>query len=58
MTQERFAHELAATVSTVNRWENGHANPSNLAWKAMSDLGSRHELPELLLQELKSPYGP
>jgi len=25
MTQEEFAHEIAVTVSTVNRWENAHA---------------------------------
>ncbi len=27
MTQEEFAHEIAVTVSTVNRWENAHAEP-------------------------------
>jgi len=27
MTQEEFAHAIAVTVSTVNRWENGHATP-------------------------------
>ena len=31
MTQEEFAHELGITVSTVNRWENGHSEPSKLA---------------------------
>ena len=31
MTQEEFAHETAVTVSTVNRWENSHAEPSQLA---------------------------
>ena len=39
MTQEEFAHALAVTVSTVNRWENGHAGPSRLAWRALRDLG-------------------
>ncbi len=38
MTQEEFAHEIAVTVSTVNRWENSHAEPSKLAWKAIRDL--------------------
>src|SRR5262245_37384803 len=40
MTQEEFAHEIAVTVSTVNRWENAHAEPSKLAWKAIRDLAS------------------
>ena len=39
MTQEEFAHEIAVTVSTVNRWENSHAEPSKLAWKAIRELG-------------------
>src|SRR5437667_6632601 len=39
MTQEEFAHEIAVTVSTVNRWENAHAEPSKLAWKAIQNLG-------------------
>ena len=38
MTQEEFAHQIAVTVSTVNRWENAHAEPSKLAWKAIRDL--------------------
>ncbi len=38
MTQEEFAHQIAVTVSTVNRWENAHAEPSKLAWKAIKDL--------------------
>jgi len=41
MTQEEFAHEIAVTVSTVNRWENAHAEPSKLAWKAISDLARK-----------------
>jgi len=45
MTQEEFAHEIAVTVSTVNRWENSHAEPSKLAWKAIRLLASRRGLP-------------
>jgi DNA-binding transcriptional regulator YiaG len=45
MTQEEFAHEIAVTVSTVNRWENSHAEPSKLAWKAIRLLSSRRGLP-------------
>lgn len=38
MTQEEFAHAIGVTVSTVNRWENGHIRPSRLARKAMERL--------------------
>jgi DNA-binding transcriptional regulator YiaG len=47
MTQEEFAHEIAVTVSTVNRWENAHAEPSKLAWKAIQHLAKKHGLSEL-----------
>ena len=38
MTQEEFAHAIGVMVSTVNRWENGHIEPSRLARKAMEGL--------------------
>ena len=46
MTQEEFAHEIAVTVSTVNRWENAHAEPSKLAWKAVHDLARKRGVNE------------
>jgi len=46
MTQEEFAHEIAVTVSTVNRWENAHAEPSKLACKAIQDLAKKRGLPD------------
>ena len=46
MTQEEFAHEIAVTVSTVNRWENSHAEPSKLAWKAIHDLARKRGVTE------------
>ena len=46
MTQEEFAHEIAVTVSTVNRWENAHAEPSKLAWKVIQDLARKRGLPD------------
>ena len=45
MTQEEFAHQIAVTVSTVNRWENSHAEPSKLAWKAIRDQATQRGLP-------------
>ena len=41
MTQEEFAHAIAVTFSTVNRWENGHAKPSKLARRAIEALARR-----------------
>ena len=50
MTQEEFAHEIAVTVSTVNRWENAHAEPSKLAWKAIQDLARKRGLNDDVLR--------
>ncbi len=45
LTQERFAAELGVVYPTVNRWENGHAQPSPLAIKQiermLQELGER-----------------
>ncbi len=43
MTQEEFAHEIAVTFSTVNRWENGHAKPSKLARRAVEAVARRRQ---------------
>jgi DNA-binding transcriptional regulator YiaG len=51
MTQETFAHALDVTVSTVNRWENAHSAPSNLAWRAVRDLARHHGLIDDLFQD-------
>ena len=44
MTQEEFAREIAVTVSTVNRWENSHAAPSKLAWRAVREFARKRGL--------------
>ncbi|MFQ5477278.1 MAG: helix-turn-helix domain-containing protein [Candidatus Binatia bacterium] len=44
MTQEEFAHSLGITVSTVNRWENGHSAPSKLAKASIVGLANKHGL--------------
>jgi putative transcriptional regulator len=41
MTQEEFAHALGLTVSTVNRWENGHSEPSKLARASIVGLAEK-----------------
>lgn len=42
MTQEELAHHLGITVSTVNRWENGHALPSRMARRGLASLADEH----------------
>lgn len=41
MTQEEFAHALGITVSTVNRWENNHSEPSKLARASIVGLAEK-----------------
>lgn len=36
LTQEDFASTLGVTVSTINRWEQGHARPSKLARRTLT----------------------
>ena len=55
MTQEEFAHEIAVTVSTVNRWENAHAEPSKLAWKAIQDLARKRGMTDDVLRRAGLP---
>ena len=38
LTQEKMAGQLGVTFPTINRWENGRANPSPLALKQIEDL--------------------
>jgi DNA-binding transcriptional regulator YiaG len=44
LTQEKFAARVGVTFPTVNRWENGRARPSPLAFKQIEDLA--HEMGE------------
>ncbi len=37
LTQEELAAELGVVCPTVNRWENGRAQPSRLAIKSIQD---------------------
>ena len=40
LTQDELAKALSVTFSTVSRWENGHVQPSPLAWREMAKLAA------------------
>ncbi len=45
LTQQQLSVELGTVTSTVNRWENGHSQPSPMALKLieakLAELGER-----------------
>ena len=45
LTQEGLAGALSVTFSTISRWENGHVQPSKLAWRAMAQLAAERNCP-------------
>lgn len=62
-TQEQFAGVLGVSFSTLNRWENGHTNPSPLALRQIETLLNQlSESPDAALQErgqaIKEKYLP
>ena len=59
MTQEEFAHAIGVTVSTVNRWENGHIEPSRLARRAIEGLAAQLTDPdfEVTLADMNAKQG-
>ncbi len=38
LSQEQFAATLGVAFSTINRWENGHIQPSSLALKQIKTM--------------------
>jgi putative transcriptional regulator len=52
LSQEQFAATLGVAYCTVNRWENGHIQPSALALKQIRTLLKElKDSPEVTLQE-------
>ena len=53
VSQKEFANKLHVSFSTVNRWENGHVTPNQLAIATLIELCERERISARLLQELK-----
>ena len=53
VSQKEFANKLHVSFSTVNRWENGHVTPNQLAIETLIELCEREKISARLLQELK-----
>ncbi|MBD0302352.1 MAG: helix-turn-helix transcriptional regulator [Tolypothrix sp. T3-bin4] len=52
LSQEQFAEKLGVAFSTINRWENGHMQPSPLALKQIKTMLSElSRSPVIELQE-------
>lgn len=52
LTQVQLATELGVTYETINRWENGHMQPSPLAFKQLHFVLDRlQRSPSKVLQE-------
>ncbi len=51
LSQKQLADALNVSYSTINRWENGHVLPSNLAVKSFFDFCENNfiDIPEELL---------
>lgn len=54
VSQKEFANKLHVSFSTVNRWENGHVIPNQLAIATLIELCEREKISVRLLQELKT----
>lgn len=53
VSQKEFANKLHVSFSTVNRWENSHVTPNQLAIVTLVELCERENVSARLLQELK-----
>lgn len=51
-TQEQFARELNVSFSTINRWENGHTEPSVLAKMRLLEYCKKNSIEKMIIMEL------
>lgn len=51
LSQKQLAEAISVSFSTINRWENGHVIPSNLAVKSFFDFCENNfiDIPDKLL---------
>lgn len=53
MSQQQLADALCVSFATINRWENGHVIPSNLAQKSFFDFCENNFIDIASLKEEK-----
>ncbi|WP_353852882.1 helix-turn-helix transcriptional regulator [Dehalobacter restrictus] len=53
LSQVAFAKQMHVSFSTINRWENGHAQPNRLAIVMLIELCQRENICRDCLPELK-----
>ena len=53
ITQEKLAHELNVSFSSINRWENGHGVPNKLAIICLIEFCRKNNIDESVISELE-----
>lgn len=53
ITQEKLAHDLDISFSTINRWENGHTSPSKLAKRRLIEFCKNRNVDITIISELE-----
>ncbi|GHU80234.1 hypothetical protein FACS1894191_5020 [Clostridia bacterium] len=53
ISQERLAHDLNVSFTTLSRWENSHAKPSRLAMIQIKDYCAEKDLPVAIIAALE-----
>jgi transcriptional regulator with XRE-family HTH domain len=53
ITQEQLARDLDVRYTTLNRWENGHFEPSRLARKRIIEFCMANDIPKDIYAELE-----
>ena len=53
LSQVAFAEKMHVHFSTVNRWENGHAQPNPLATASLIDLCEKEAVDRKLINALR-----